>query len=346
MIYLTLEDWINFFIPKLNDDTLFVEEFKQTKKIHNILIELITLIFPNKNYSENRLKQRILYASMIYYYKYILYRGFSHSNISEIEKVLICSSCIFLSFKEAGKQININFLSETLLPYLNNNSKNKKFLLEDTNSFIKKYEYDILNSIGFNMGIDNPYDFLKYLKFYLKNISIESNTIEEIIQLVNKIINESLLFPLYLYYSSYDIALSCILLAKERNNYHFINIDNFIQMNQLQINKNNICQCAKYISKISNFLIKNSSPDDNIKNEIKNNNQKIPEDNAGNEIKNNNQIIPEDNAAGNQIKNNNQIIPGNNTQHEIIINIIEIPEDNIENEINFNAIANIHTNQM
>ena len=215
------------------------------------------------------------------------------------------------------------------MPYLNNTSENKKHLLEDINIFIRKYEHDILNAIGFNMGIDNPYDFLKYLKGYLKIILVENNIIEEIIQLVNKFINDSLLFPLYLYYSSYDIIVSCILLAKESNNYDFINIDSFIQMHQLKIDNNKIGQCAKYISKITNFLIKNTNAIDNTVNEMNNNNQQIPQDNIVNAININTPQIPQ---ADNVNEFNN--IPQ------------EIPQVNIENEINFNAIANIHTNQI
>jgi len=336
MIYLTLEDWTNFFIPKLNNDILFAEEIKQAKKIHNILLEIITLIFPNKNISENKLKQNILYTSMIYYYKYILFYGLSHSKISEMEKIFICISCIFLSFK-VDKPIDINYLSGALLPYLNNISVNQKYILEDINIFIRKYESDILNAIGFNIGIDNPYDFLIYLKCYLKIILVENNTIDEIIQLVNKFINDSLLFPLYLYYSSYDIILSCILLAKEINNYNFINIDSFIQMNKLEIDKNNICQCAKYISKITNFFIRNNNSKDNNKNKIKNNTQNIPVVTVNdNNAKDNNK---------NKIKNNTQKIPVVTVNEPILINTQLIPQDNIENEINFNAIANIHTNQ-
>ena len=174
MTYLTLEDWTNLFVPKLNNDILFVEEIKQTKKIHNIFLEIITIIFPNKSSSENKLKQNILYASMIYYYKYILFKSQPHSKISEIQKVLLCASYIFLSFKATVKQINIDELSRKLLPYLNNMSVNKKYLLEDINIIIRKYEYDILYAIGFNMGIDNPYDFLEYLRYYLKIIVLKT----------------------------------------------------------------------------------------------------------------------------------------------------------------------------
>ena len=330
MIYLTLEDWTNLFVPKLNNNILFVEEIKQTKKIHNILLEIITIIFPNKSNSENKLKQNILYASMIYYHKYILFNSLPHSKISEIEKVLICASCIFLSFKATVKQINIDELSGKLLPYLNNMSVNKKYLLEDINIIIRKYEYDILYAIGFNMGIDNPYDFLEYLRYYLKIIVVENNTIKEIIQLVNKFINDSLLFPLYLYYSSYDIIVSCILLAKESNNYNFINIDCFIQMYQLQIDNNKIRQCAKYISKITNFLIKNTNAIDKTVNEMNNNNQQIPQDNIVNAININTPQIPQADTI-NEFNNIPQEIPQVN---------------NIENEIDFNAIANIHTNQI
>lgn len=306
MVYLTYEDWNKIFIPKLKDDILFIEELKQEKKIYDISLEIIKLIFPNENDSENELEQHILYSSMVYYYKYILKNNIQHSDLSELKKVLICYASIFLAFKAEGKQIELDLISEALLLILNNKSANIKLIDENLKNLITQYEYDILCAIQFNLGIDNPYDILKNLKFYLKKISIESNTINEIIQLINKYINESLLFPLYLYFSSYDIVLSCIFLAKESHNYYFINIDKFIQIYQLTADKNDIQQCSKYISKILNILKKN---------------REIPEDNQEKEIKNN-------------TKDNNKII----------INSNDIPQDDIENEIDFDLISNINSN--
>lgn len=306
MVYLTNEDWNKIFIPKLNNDILFIEELKQEKKINDILLKLIKLIFPNKNDSENELEQHIIYSSMVYYYKYILKNNIPHSDLSELKKVLICTASIFLAFKAEGKRIELDLISQALLPLLNNKSANIKLIEENLKNLITQYEYDILCAIQFNLGIDNPYDILKNLKFYLKKISIESNIINEIIQLINKYINESLLFPLCLYFSSYDIVLSCIFLVKESHNYYFINIDKFIQIYQLTVDKNDIYQCSKYISKILNILKKN---------------REIPEDNQEKEIKNN-------------TKDNNKII----------INSNDIPQDDIENEIDFDLISNINSN--
>lgn len=256
MTYLTKEDWNKYIAPKLNEDQLFHEEFIQVKKVHNILIELINNFFPDIN---NQIHQHILYSSMIYYYKYILYNEFSHSNISEIKKVLICTSCIFLSckllstLKNSKYLITIDYFSIKILDYLIH-STNRKMTIEEISMIMIEKENAILKAMGLCMGIDNPYEFLRPLKLYLKDIQINDNIINEIIGLVNKYINESMLFPLYLYYTSYDIALSCILLVKESKNYNFINLDNFIQKNSLKIDKATVSQCAIYISKVSKVL--------------------------------------------------------------------------------------------
>ena len=158
MVYLTNEDWNKIFIPKLNNDILFIEELKQEKKINDILLKLIKLIFPNKNDSENELEQHIIYSSMVYYYKYILKNNIPHSDLSELKKVLICTASIFLAFKAEGKRIELDLISQALLPLLNNKSANIKLIEENLKNLITQYEYDILCAIQFNLGIDNPYD--------------------------------------------------------------------------------------------------------------------------------------------------------------------------------------------
>ena len=68
-------------------------------------------------------------------------------------------------------------------------------------------------------------------------------------ELFNEYVKASILFPLYLYYTSYDLAISCISLAKKAK-YDFIDIDDFIKENKLKMDKNNVHQCSLYISKI------------------------------------------------------------------------------------------------
>ena len=268
MSYITNEDWTKYFLPKLSDDKLFLDELKQIIKIQNLLLGIIELIFLNSKTPQNKLKQHILYSSMIYSYKYYTYNNISYSTLCESEKLINGTSCIFLSFKEARKCIDINYITDKIQPYLNKqlNGKNK-LKNEDINNLIIQKEFDILNSIEFNMGIDNPYEFLSILKLYLQEIHIENNTINEIIELTNKYNNDSILFPLYLYYTSYEIALSCILLVKENKKYNFIDINNIIKLCKLDIDVNNIYQCSKYISKITEALksLQKNISDDNLK---------------------------------------------------------------------------------
>jgi hypothetical protein len=269
MTYLTKEDWNKYIAPKLNEDQLFHEEFIQVKKVHNILIELINNFFPDIN---NQMHQYILYSSMIYYYKFILYNEFSHSNISEIKKVLICTSCIFLSCKllstlqNSKYLITIDYFSIKILDYLIHKT-NRKMTIEEISMIMIEKENAILKAMGLCMGIDNPYEFLSILKLYLQEIHIDNNTINEIIELTNKYNNDSILFPLYLYYTSYEIALSCILLVKENKKYNFIDINNIIKLCKLDIDVNNIYQCSKYISKITEALksLQKNISDDNLK---------------------------------------------------------------------------------
>lgn len=276
MTYLTKKDWTNYFLPKLNNDNSFFEEIKQIIKIQNLLLGIIKLLFENSKNTQNKLKQHILYSSIIYYYKYCTFNEISLSTISESEKIIICSSCIFLAFKEAKGLINIDNLSGKIQPYLNNiiNEKNQ-LKIEEINNLIIQKEYDILNSIEFNMGIDNPYELLRVLKLYFLEIHKENNDINDIIELTNKFINDSILFPLYLYYTSYEIALSCILLVKETKKYNFIDIDNIIKLCKLDIDVNNIYQCARYISKITKALQNlTQKKDDNNPKEISDCNSK------------------------------------------------------------------------
>lgn len=111
------------------------------------------------------------------------------------------------------------------------------------------------------------------LKLYLQNIKINNFVIDEVIRLFHFYIDKSLLFPLYLYYTSYEIAFGCILLIKEKQKYNFINIDDIIKLSKLEIDVDNIYQCAKYIFRISDSLsIKSLDNASEINNDEENSN--------------------------------------------------------------------------
>ena len=268
MDYLTKEDWNCFLLPKICDDKSFSEHLKENIKIQNSFIRLINNIINSQKNLEKKLFQRILISSMIYYYKYILFNNISHSDLSSLYKLVLYCSSIFLSFKGANKLIHINILSSKFQPFF---KKYKIFEIEEIRNLIIKKEFDILISIEFNMAIDSPYELLNYIKLYLTKLQKGNETIVRIINYINLNLNDSILFPLCLYYTPIEILFSCILLTKKEYKLDFININDLIKLNKYQIEIDNINKCALYISKIKKYkneLIEQNlnSKKDNIRN--------------------------------------------------------------------------------
>lgn len=277
MAYLTKDDWNCFLLPKICDDKSFSEHLKENIKIQNSFIRLINNIINSQKNSEKKLFQRILISSMIYYYKYILFNNISQADLSSLDKLVLFCSSIFLSFKEANKLIHINILSSKFQPFF---KKFKIFEIEEIRNLIIQKEFDILMSIEFNMAIDSPYGLLNYIKLYLTKLQKGNEAIIRIINYINLNLNDSILFPLCLYYTPKEILFSCILLAKKEYKLDFININDLIKLNKYQIEIDNINKCALYISKIKkckNDLIEKNlnSEKDNIRNNENNDNINI-----------------------------------------------------------------------
>ena len=257
MTYLTKEDWSNYFVPKISDDKSFSDHIKQNIIIQNAFIRLISIILTSQKNSEKKLSQKILISSMIYIHKYILFNNISLADLSSLDKLILYSACIFIAFKEANKLIDINMLSSKFQPYFN---KFKIYDISEIKDLIIQKEFDILISIEFNMAVDWPYGILNLLKIYLKKLEKGIDSIIKVINYVNLNINDSILFPLCLYYTPNEIVFSCILLAKKEHNLDFININDLIKLNKCNINNDNLKECAILISKIiknKNYLIDN-----------------------------------------------------------------------------------------
>jgi hypothetical protein len=277
MDFLTKEDWNCFLLPKICDDKSFSEHLKENIKIQNSFIRLINNIINSQKNSEKKLFQRILISSMIYYYKYILFNNISHSDLSSLDKLVLFCSSIFLSFKEANKLIHINILSSKFQPFF---KKFKIFEIEEIRNLIIQKEFDILMSIEFNINIDSPYGLLNYIKLYLTKLQKGNEAIVRIINYINLNLNDSILFPLCLYYTPKEILFSCILLVKKEYKLDFININDLIKLTKCQIEIDNINKCALYISKIKkckNDLIEKNlnAKKDNIRNNGNNDNINI-----------------------------------------------------------------------
>ena len=252
MTYLTKEDWQNNYVQKICDDKSFAEYYQEKKKIHSDFIFLIKIIFKNKNNTfPVKIIQRLLYSSLILFHKYILSNDISFFDLSLTEKLTIYSACIYLSFKVTNKLIPLNLISSKFQP-LFNGQKKIVYEIEDINNLIKNKEMEILISINFQVNIDWPFDYFYLIENYLTQNEIKRETIKNVINFVNIKINEVILFPIYLYFTPFEILISILSCVKEEFKLGYININDFIKINNLNIDKNNIAECALVINKIIN----------------------------------------------------------------------------------------------
>ena len=249
MTYLTDYDWNKIFVSRMAKEESFKEYFKEKSKIYNDFLALINRIFNLSKNPHIKLKKRILHISLIFFHKYLLFNGLDISNLSYINKISIYIACLFLSFKSVNKLLSIEYISRKFFDLFNKDDKND---IEDIKNLIKKKEFDILLSIGFNVEIDYPFDKLYLIEKYLANIG-KSEYIKNVANFVNIKLNDSLLFPFGLYFQSTEIILSCLILVIQEYNINYIKINEIIKLNNLEDNKDNILQCSKYIDKIIKY---------------------------------------------------------------------------------------------
>ena len=270
MTYLTKEDWTNNLVPKISDDKSFSEHINQNIKIQNNFNKLISRILETN--CDKKISQRILISCMIYYQKYILFNNIENSDLSNLDKLILYCACIFIALKEANKLFSIDFLSSKFQPYFN---KIKSFDVKEIKDLIIQKEFELLVSIEFDIGVEWPFQINNLLKNYLKKLGKIDEIIINIIRNINLNINDSLLFPLCLYYTPNEIVFSCILLAKKKYKLDYININDLIKLSKSDIDKDNIKECSLYISKIINYkdilkdnnnINKNSSINDKTNN--------------------------------------------------------------------------------
>ena len=258
MTYLTKEDWTNNLVPKISDDKSFSEHLKQNIKTQNNFMKLISKIFDTN--CNKKLFQRILISCMIYYQKYVIFSDITNSDLSYLDKLIIYCACIFIALKESNKLLTIDFLSSKFQPYFN---KFKSFDVKEIKDLIIQKEFEILLSIEFDIGVDWPYQVTNLLKIYLKKLGKIDEIIYNIINNINLNINDSLLFPLCLYYTPNEIVFSCILLAQKKYKLDYININDLIKLSKAEIDNDNIKECSLYISKIIKYkdilLFKNNN---------------------------------------------------------------------------------------
>ncbi len=100
MVYLKKEDWMKVVLPKLIDSNNFYTEIQNFKKFYSLITYINSKIkFLNQNVSP---------TSMIFLHKFIIQKNIELKSISQLDTLILCGSCLFISTKTTDHLISIN----------------------------------------------------------------------------------------------------------------------------------------------------------------------------------------------------------------------------------------------
>ena len=246
MVYLTEDDWKKYFLPRLfEDNESYINELKFIKNIYSIM-----------SFINSKLKvsnQIILSTSMVYFHKYYIKKLKNIIiNLSLIDKLIICGSCIFIATKTTNNLIRISLIINIIKDIIINTLSNLNLDNETIKKMIFEKEFDILNSLEFCANVELPYKFVLRLKNYFEeNINISSDIL---IKSCCQYINDSFFFPVSLFYTPNTISISCINIMKEKFNLVDINLNHIITLSEYKIDLNELNECYLILKKLFNKL--------------------------------------------------------------------------------------------
>jgi hypothetical protein len=196
---------------------------------------------------------------MVFFHRHFI---FLQKFKNEKEKYLTCAACIFLSIKVLNQLIPLKDLI-TLFLKLYNKQNNLPLIINDQILFeegekLCKLEFDILNSIGFDMNIDLPYKYVHLMKFYF----LEYLKNSKLIIITTNFISDSFKLPLILFYEPLLIALASLYLLSVYFNVQLVDSKEGIKWYHLvdnTIELNDIKEVSEKINEVYKFCIENKT---------------------------------------------------------------------------------------
>ena len=169
------------------------------------------------------------------------------------DTLTLCITCIYLSLKAVNKLIHLEEISKRFQS-LFNKDENIIYEIEDINNLIIDKEFEILLLIQFDINFDCPFRNNYLIKKYLGKIKQSEEMIKTIVKYVNTKISKTIFFPFNLYFTSIEIIISSLLLVAKENKLNFIDINDLIKMNNLDVDKNNIIECCTLMNRIIKYI--------------------------------------------------------------------------------------------
>lgn len=152
---------------------------------------------------------------MIFFHKFYLYNLINKSiiSINNDNLIFICISCYFLVVKTLNYLIRLDDLLDIIYKYsLLKNENNDTNLKEKHKQLIFNYEFEILESIGFDLNnYDFPYKYVSYLFDKIINKFItDISKLKILKEYFLALVNYSYIFPHFLKFNALTIVLSLL----------------------------------------------------------------------------------------------------------------------------------------
>ena len=239
MVYLTKEDWMKVVLPKLIDSTKFYTEIKYFKNFYNLIYYINSKI--------KFLNQNVLSTSMIFLHKFIIQKNIELKDISPLDTLILCGSCLFISTKATDYLISINKIIKIIKEIIDIKLPNISLTEDSLKNLLIQSEFAILESIEFDTNIDLPYKFIFQLKDYFSKKSDISTDL--LIKSCHKFINDTFNLPLCLFFSPNTIAITCVKLMIEKYKLFDINLDDIIKKSEYKIENDDVDFCFNLMQK-------------------------------------------------------------------------------------------------
>lgn len=151
-----------------------------------------------------KLPQFCISSGMIYFHKHSLLKEIFSSE-DEVDITIIAS--LFVASKTCNALISLQRLIQSYLALKGKNSLGSTEVDELKENIIKT-EFEILNSIGFDLNLDLPYIYIEKMKPYITDCLKN----DKLTKIVYNFLNDSFKLPLILHYAPIKIALAALYL--------------------------------------------------------------------------------------------------------------------------------------
>lgn len=229
MKYLREDEWSEV-VTHISEDS--------NRKAFEKIFKMMNVIWTN--IQGTKVSQLVISTAMIYFHRYFLINNFEIER--DIDKILICSSCLFIAVKSTNSFLHLEKMVETVWNLINKKSPgkySKDFIAEG----ILSHEFLVLSSFGFDCNWDLPYLFIPKIKNVIAS-SIKAD-LHKVCTLWTYYINDSYVLPICLYYTPEVIAFSTLGLLCEVHNIKIDLTDAFAAVGIVNIAHRDIEDCSK-----------------------------------------------------------------------------------------------------